>query len=97
MPSVEIQLDWEGSPAKLPLFKRIAESIARDVRRGRLAPGMQLPSSRRLAEQAGVHRNTILAAFRELESQGYLETVEARGTFISTKLGCTSICTGRLR
>ena len=81
-----LTLDWQESPGALPLFARIAESIARDVRRGRLAPGTRLPSSRALARSLGVHRNTVLAAFAELERQGYVETERARGTFVSRRL-----------
>ncbi|MEM1416031.1 MAG: PLP-dependent aminotransferase family protein [Myxococcota bacterium] len=78
----EIVLD-EG-PA--PIFLRLAESVARDVQRGRLRPGDRLPSSRALAERLGVHRNTVLAAWRELERQGWIETEAARGTFVARTL-----------
>src|SRR5258706_9208076 len=49
-----------------PLFLQIARAVAEDARRGRLAPGAELPSSRRLAQALGVHRNTVLAAYDEL-------------------------------
>lgn len=81
--STFLQLDWQASPAGLPLFQRIAEAITRDVRRGRLRAGERLPSSRALADMLSVHRNTVLAAYEELRAQGYLETEQARGTFIS--------------
>ena len=81
-----LQIDWRASPAGLPLFQRIAEGIAREIRRGRLRPSEKLPSSRALAESLEVHRNTILAAFDELQAQGYLETRPARGTFVASEL-----------
>src|SRR5690606_34537700 len=81
-----LTFDWQDSPSGLPLFQRIAESVAREIRRGRLKPGAALPSSRSLAETLGVHRNTVLAAFGELEKQGWITTVPARGTFVSEKL-----------
>lgn len=86
MAPLDLSLDWESSPAGLPLFKRISESVVRDIRRGRLRAGARLPSSRRLAESLSVHRNTVLAAYEELESQGYVETVPAKGTFIAADL-----------
>lgn len=77
-----LTLDWNDSPIALPLFQRIAESIARDIRRGRLHAGLRLPGSRVLANTLGVHRNTVLAAFDELSRQGYIETRPAQGTFV---------------
>lgn len=78
--------DWQTTPSGLPLFQRIAESVAHEIRRGRLRPGERLPSSRKLARDLQVHRNTVLAAFEELERQGYLETRPARGTFVANDL-----------
>lgn len=69
-----------------PAFLRIARAISDDIRRGRLRAGDALPGSRTLAEQIGVHRNTVLAAYRELEAEGWIETREARGTFVSNEI-----------
>ncbi|HJV91430.1 MAG TPA: PLP-dependent aminotransferase family protein [Holophagaceae bacterium] len=68
-----------------PLFLQIARGIAGDVRRGRLRPGDALPGSRTLAEELGVHRNTVLAALRELEAEGWIEA-EARVTRVARDL-----------
>lgn len=57
-----------------PLFQRIAQAIRADIRRGRLRPGDPLPGSRTLASTLGVHRNTVLAAYRELEAEGWTDT-----------------------
>lgn len=62
-----------------PVFLRIAEAVVREIRRGRLREGDPLPGTRRLATQLGVHRNTVIAAWGELRSQGWIET-RARGT-----------------
>ncbi len=72
--------------AALPVFLQIARAIAEDVRRGRLKRGDALPGSRTLAEELSVHRNTVLAAYRELSSEGWLETKRGGGTFISAEL-----------
>lgn len=66
-----------------PLYVRIGRAIADDIRRGRLRAGDALPGSRELAASLGVHRNTVLAAIRELVSEGYLVTHPARGTFVA--------------
>jgi GntR family transcriptional regulator/MocR family aminotransferase len=72
--------------ASLPVFLQIARAVADDVRRGRLRPGAELPGSRALSRSLGVHRNTVLAAYRELAAEGWIEQVKARGTFVSSAL-----------
>lgn len=69
-----------------PAFLRIARAITEDVRRGRLRPGDVMPGSRAAAESVGVHRNTMLAAYRECIAEGWLVTEPARGTFVSPAL-----------
>ncbi|MCA9671474.1 MAG: PLP-dependent aminotransferase family protein [Myxococcales bacterium] len=69
-----------------PLYLRISDALRRDVRRGRLRPGQRLPGSRTLADDLGVHRNTVLAALDELSAQGWIVRVPARGTFIASDL-----------
>jgi GntR family transcriptional regulator/MocR family aminotransferase len=71
---------------RVPLFLRIARAITDDVRRGRLHPGDPLPGSRELSRALGVHRNTVLAAYRELVTEGWLTAEAARGTFVSAAL-----------
>jgi GntR family transcriptional regulator/MocR family aminotransferase len=73
-------------PGKTPVFLQLAHGIAEDVRRGRLRPGERLPGSRALAERLGVHRNTVLAAIRELEAQGWVRAEPARGVFVAVEL-----------
>jgi GntR family transcriptional regulator/MocR family aminotransferase len=69
-----------------PVFLGIARAVADAVRDGRLRPGQALPGSRVLADALGVHRNTVLAAVRELEAEGWVETQPARGTYVTTDL-----------
>lgn len=69
-----------------PLYVQIASAIVHDIRRGRLLPGQELPGSRTLAESLGVHRNTVLAAYAELQAEGWLQTDRARATRICEQL-----------
>lgn len=80
------QWTFELAGGDRPLFLRLADAVTRDIRRGRLAPGDRLPGSRRVADQLGLHRNTVLAAWRELEREGWIETEAARGTFVARTL-----------
>ena len=68
------------------LFIRIARAIAADIRRGRLAPDTRLPGSRALARSLAVHRNTVLAAYRELFAEGWIEARQGQGTYVSASL-----------
>ena len=43
----------------LPIYLAIARAIVADIQRGRLAPGDALPGTRSLAQQLGIHRNTL--------------------------------------
>lgn len=72
---VALQASSEAG-AQNPLFQQIAQAIRRDIRRGRLRPGDALPGSRSLALTLGVHRNTVLAAFRELEAEGWTTSAQ---------------------
>jgi GntR family transcriptional regulator / MocR family aminotransferase len=74
----------EEGPA--PLFLRIGKSVTDAIKRGRLVAGDALPSTRALAEQLGVHRKTVVAAYRELEREGWLATTPAVGTRVSYDL-----------
>ncbi|MDB4947052.1 MAG: transcriptional regulator, GntR family with aminotransferase domain [Labilithrix sp.] len=73
----------EEGASPMPTFLRIARAVAADIRRGRLRAGDALPGSRTLATSLGVHRNTVLAAYRELGAEGWVTSDEARGTFVS--------------
>nr|WP_203616442.1 PLP-dependent aminotransferase family protein [Streptomyces sp. SID13726] len=60
------------------------ERALRDaVRGGRLAPGAQLPASRRLAEELGVSRGTVKAAYEQLVAEGYLTARQGAGTVVA--------------
>ena len=50
----------------------VMEAIRDAIRSGRLVPGIQLPSSRALAADLGVARNTVARAYAELVAEGWL-------------------------
>jgi GntR family transcriptional regulator / MocR family aminotransferase len=77
-------LPLEDGPG--PLYQRIGKAVIDAIRSGRLAAGDALPSSRVLAQQLGVHRKTVVAAYRDLQSQGWLSTQAAVGSYVSREL-----------
>ncbi len=69
--------------ADLPLYRQLAAALTAQVQDGRLVAGDALPSTRDLAAQCGVTRNTVLAAFRELHADGWVESRPGSGTFVA--------------
>jgi GntR family transcriptional regulator/MocR family aminotransferase len=53
------------------------------IRCGRLAPGARLPATRRLAEELGVSRGTVKAAYDQLIAEGYLTARQGSGTVVA--------------
>ncbi|AZQ35965.1 PLP-dependent aminotransferase family protein [Streptomyces cyaneochromogenes] len=64
----------------------LERSLREAVREGRLAPGERLPASRRLAEELGVSRNTVKAAYDQLVAEGYLTARQGAGTQVAPLL-----------
>ncbi|MFF5716891.1 PLP-dependent aminotransferase family protein [Streptomyces buecherae] len=61
-------------------------SALRDaVRSGRLAPGTRLPSSRTLATDLGIARNTVADAYAELVAEGWLTARQGSGTRVAER------------
>ncbi|MBI4913429.1 MAG: PLP-dependent aminotransferase family protein [Acidobacteria bacterium] len=69
--------------AREPLYLQFVAGIAAGIRKGRLRPGDCLPGSRALAEHFRVNRNTVIAAFRELEAEGWIRCEPDRGSFVA--------------
>lgn len=76
-------LSLQLSPdSDVPLALQITRAVAQAIRNGRLRDGDALPGSRQMAEELGVHRNTVLAALKALESEGWVEARQGSGTFV---------------
>lgn len=73
-----------GSSRKI--HQNIYESIRKAILSGQMEPGTRLPSSRALADEAGVSRNSVLAAYEQLMAEGYLSSQRGAGTFVSSEL-----------
>jgi GntR family transcriptional regulator / MocR family aminotransferase len=81
----DLHLSLEGqSPG--PLYLQVAGAVLQAIREGRVECTVALPGIRELAERLGVHRNTVLAALRELEAQGWVEARARAGFFVSAAL-----------
>ncbi|OPA79234.1 GntR family transcriptional regulator [Paenibacillus selenitireducens] len=73
-----------------PLYQQIANDLERRISYGEFPPGAMLPSERKLAEQLGVNRSTVILAYAELRSLGIIESRSGSGTRVSKyKWGAT--------
>lgn len=66
-----------------PLQQQIFDQLRSLIQGGRLAPGTRMPSTRMVADQFAVSRITVLLVYERLIAEGYLETIPAKGTFVS--------------
>jgi DNA-binding transcriptional regulator YhcF (GntR family) len=66
-----------------PPFEQLRIELIRQVKSGELAGGTRLPTVRKLAEDLGLAPNTVARTYRELESDGFIETRGRNGSFIS--------------
>jgi DNA-binding transcriptional regulator YhcF (GntR family) len=63
----------------LPLHERIAAAVRRAIADGGVATGDALPTALQVADALGVHRNTVLRAYRMLRDEGTIELRAGRG------------------
>ena len=69
-----------------PIQSQIARQIRGLVLNGRLKPQAKLPSTRTLAEELQVARATVVEAYEQLLSEGYVETRSGSGTRVAPEL-----------
>lgn len=70
---------------------QIREMLVSAILDGQLAPGAPVPSSREMADQLGVARNTVVLAYQQLADEGYLVSRQRSGHFVNG-----DILTGRV-
>ena len=69
-------------PASTQLYNQICFAIAARY----YPPGHRLPSTRQLAMQTGLHRNTISKVYRQLETDGVVEAIAGSGIYVRDTL-----------
>jgi GntR family transcriptional regulator len=65
-----------------PMYRQIAEDLRRQIERGELARGAQLPTETELREHYSASRNTVRDAIKWLITRGLVETRPGQGTFV---------------
>jgi len=77
---VPVSVDRDSDVAP---FEQIRAGVVAAIDAGELAPGDRLPTVRGLAGELGVAPNTVARAYRELESDGVVETRGRHGTRVA--------------
>jgi GntR family transcriptional regulator/MocR family aminotransferase len=68
------------------LQNQIRQKLVDGIINGAFPPGMKLPSSRKLAQQLEVARNTVVAVYQQMLSDGYLVSRQRSGIFVNEKM-----------
>ncbi|MEH7106898.1 PLP-dependent aminotransferase family protein [Bacillus sp. JJ1764] len=66
-----------------PLYSQLYQWIKNEIEESRLLPGMKMPSIRQLTLHLKVSRNTVEAAYQQLQAEGYLESIPKSGIWVS--------------
>lgn len=66
-----------------PIYEQIAKQIRDSILKGELTGGDLLPSIRVLAKELGISVITTKRAYEKLETEGFVETVGGKGTYVA--------------
>ena len=66
-----------------PIYEQITSQIKEMIMKGELKPGERMPSMRKLAKELHVSVITTQRAYEDLQRDGFIVTVPAKGTFVS--------------
>lgn len=81
-----LKLDDGSSQAS---YRKIAEGLVAAILEGRLPPGTLLPGTREMAQLLDVNRKTVILAYEEAMTKGWLISEPRRGTFVNAQLAPT--------
>jgi GntR family transcriptional regulator len=80
---MEFLIDYTSG---IPIYRQIIEQVRYSVARGELVTGDRLPTVRQLAVDLSINPNTVARSYRELESEGVLDTQQGSGTFVGRRV-----------
>lgn len=74
-----------SSNSDKPIYEQITSQIKAHIMSGELQTGEQLPSMRALAKSLRISVITAQRAYEDLQRDGFIETVQGRGTFVAAR------------
>ena len=81
---IEFRLDGASG---VPTYLQLVQQVEHALRLGYLKPGDQLPKVRDVVSSLAINPNTVLKAYRELETKGLAAGRPGQGTFVQAALG----------
>jgi len=66
----------------VPLYIQVKKQIMDEIKKGTLKVGTKMPTERELSQRLKVSRNTVSAAYNDLEQEGALRSYQGKGTFV---------------
>ena len=77
-------MEFQCDPtSRVPIYRQLMDQVRQAVARGRLRPGVRLPSVRQLSRELVVNPNTVARSYTELEREGVLNTRQGLGVFVA--------------
>ena len=74
-----------SNSSSVPIYEQIKKTIINQILEGELNEDELLPSIRVLAQDIKISAMTIKKAYDELEKEGYLKSIQGKGTFVAPK------------
>ena len=74
-----------SNSSSTPIYEQIKNAIINQIMDGELKEDEALPSIRALAQDIKISVMTIKKAYDELESEGYIVSIQGKGTFVAPK------------
>lgn len=74
-----------NNSSSVPIYEQIKNAIINQIMNGELEEDEALPSIRSLAFDIKISVMTIKKAYDELESEGYIVSIQGKGTFVAPK------------
>lgn len=68
-----------------PLYEQIKDKLKHLIISGVLKENDKIPSVRELASSLAINPNTIQKAYKDLENEGYIYSMKAKGSFVSPR------------
>lgn len=66
-----------------PIYRQLHRLLQQAILTRELPPGSKVPSSRLLAQELGIGRNTVTQVYEQLVLEGYVSSATGRGTFVA--------------
>lgn len=74
-----------SNQSELPIYAQIKEQIKEQILNGQIKEGTVLPSIRNLAKEVGVSVITTTRAYNDLEAEGFIATMQGKGSVVLPK------------